>query len=328
VAYTRAKQRVVVSGHWWGRTQKKPRGPSDFLVRTRDHLAGLGIEPLVWADPPPDDETNPHLVLSDGIAWPVEPPPVDGRRALAREVEVVLASSAEPTAELPVPGDRVAELSQEIDLLLAEADAAASAERPVPLPPTLSATAVLALADDESAFARSLARPMPRRPSAAARFGTRFHAWIEAHYGQQPLLDPADLPGQGDVEISDDAELDEVIALFEAGPFGQRTPHTVEAPFSLLLGGQQVVGRIDAVFTTSTPDGPGFEVVDWKTNRRADADPLQLSLYRLAWAELHDVDPARVSGAFYYVRLGEVVRFTPEELLDRAALERILAPGT
>lgn len=327
VAYTRAKQRVVVSGHWWGRTQKKPRGPSDFLVRTRDHLAGLGVEPLVWADPPPDDETNPHLVLSDGIAWPVEPPPVDGRRALAREVEAVLASSAEPTAELPVPGDRVAELSQEIDLLLAEADAAASAERPVPLPPTLSATAVLALADDESAFARSLARPMPRRPSAAARFGTRFHAWIEAHYGQQPLLDPADLPGQGDVEISDDAELDEVIALFEAGPFGQRTPHTVEAPFSLLLGGQQVVGRIDAVFSTSTPEGPGFEVVDWKTNRRVDADPLQLSLYRLAWAELHDVDPARVSGAFYYVRLGEVVRFAPEELLDRAALETLLAPG-
>lgn len=327
VAYTRAKRRVVVSGHWWGRTQKNPRGPSDFLVRTREHLARHGVEPLHWAEPPADDETNPHLVLSDGIAWPVEAPPVDGRRALAAEVEAVLASSAAPVAELPVPGDRVAELSQEIDLLLAEADAAASRERRVPLPPTLSATSVLALADDEDAFARSLARPMPRRPSAAARFGTRFHAWIEAHYGQQPLLDPAELPGQGDVEIADDAELDEVIALFEEGPYGQRVPHAVETPFSLLLAGQQVVGRIDAVFSTSTPAGPGFEVVDWKTNRVADADPLQLSLYRLAWAELHGLDPGLVSGAFYYVRLGEVVRYAPDDLLDRAGLEALLGPS-
>jgi DNA helicase-2/ATP-dependent DNA helicase PcrA len=326
VAYTRARRRVVVSGHWWGRTQKKPRGPSDFLLRTSDHLADLGIEPLHWADPPPDDETNPHLVRSDGIVWPAEPSPLEGRRALAREVERVMASDAAPVAELPVPGDRVAELSQEIDLLLAEADAAASRERPVPLPPTLSASAVLALADDEQAFARSLARPMPRRPSAAARFGTRFHAWIEAHYGQQPLLDPAELPGQGDVDIADDAELAEVVALFEAGPYGQRVPVAVEAPFSIVLAGQQVVGRIDAVFATETPDGPGFEVVDWKTSRRVDADPLQLSLYRVAWAELQGIDPARVAGAFSYVRLGEVVRFAPEDLLDRAGLEAVLAP--
>jgi DNA helicase-2/ATP-dependent DNA helicase PcrA len=326
VAYTRAKRRVVVSGHWWGRTQKNPRGPSDFLVRTRDHLAAHGVDPLHWAEAPPEDETNPHLVVSDGIVWPAAPPPVDGRRALAQEVEAVLASSVEPSAELPVPGDRVAELSQEIDLLLAEAEAAASPERPVPLPPSLSATSVLALADDEDAFARSLARPMPRRPSSAARFGTRFHAWVEAHYGQRPLLDPAELPGQGDVEISDDAELDEVVSLFESGPYGQQVPHRLEAPFSLLLGGQQVVGRIDAVFATTTPAGPGFEVVDWKTNRRADADPLQLSLYRLAWAELNDLDPALVSAAFYYVRLGTVVRYAPADLLDRTELEALLAP--
>ncbi len=54
VAYTRAKERVVVSGHWWGRTQLKPLGPSDFLLTTRDWLVEQGIDPLHWAEPPAD----------------------------------------------------------------------------------------------------------------------------------------------------------------------------------------------------------------------------------------------------------------------------------
>ncbi len=324
VAYTRAEDRVVVSGHWWGRTQIKPRGPSSFLTSTREWLAARDVEPLCWAEPPAEEETNPHLVVADGIAWPAPAPELTGRAALAAEVRAVREHRVEPVSELPLPGDRLAELSSEIDLLLAEAEQDGGVVRPVRLPSTLSATGVLALAQDAEAFARGLARPMPRRPSGAARFGTRFHAWVEAHFGQQPLLDPTELPGQGDVDLASDAELDEVIALFEAGPYGDAVPHAVETPFSLVLAGQQVVGRIDAVFATGPPDRPGFEVVDWKTSRRPDADPLQLSLYRLAWAELHDIDPSRVSGAFYYVRLGEVQRLAPDELLDRPALETLV----
>jgi DNA helicase-2/ATP-dependent DNA helicase PcrA len=63
--------------------------------------------------------------------------------------------------------------------------------------------------------------------------------------------------------------------------------------------------------------------VDWKTNRAATADPLQLAVYRLAWAEMNGLDPADVIGAFYYVRLGEVQRF--DDLPGRDELERILA---
>jgi DNA helicase-2/ATP-dependent DNA helicase PcrA len=62
--------------------------------------------------------------------------------------------------------------------------------------------------------------------------------------------------------------------------------------------------------------------VDWKTNRAATADPLQLALYRLAWAELHDVPLESVRAAFYYVRTGEVVE--PDELPDRQALEALV----
>ena len=90
-----------------------------------------------------------------------------------------------------------------------------------------------------------------------------------------------------------------------------------------MLGGQQVVGRIDAVFRQPGPDGRDrWEVVDWKTSRTADANPLQLAIYRVAWAELMGVDPADVSAAFHYVRLGEVQR--PVELPGRAELEELL----
>ena len=103
--------------------------------------------------------------------------------------------------------------------------------------------------------------------------------------------------------------------------FGQQAGVDGDA-LDIVLAGQQVIGRIDAVFSSA----PGtFEVVDWKTNKKATADPLQLSIYRLAWAELNGVDPADVTGSFYYVRLGQTVRYGAEDLLDRPALEALLS---
>jgi len=69
----------------------------------------------------------------------------------------------------------------------------------------------------------------------------------------------------------------------------------------------------------------GYLVVDWKTNRRQSADPLQLAVYRLAWAELTGVPVERVRAGFYYVRTGELVE--PEGLAGRAELEALLRGG-
>jgi DNA helicase-2/ATP-dependent DNA helicase PcrA len=163
---------------------------------------------------------------------------------------------------------------------------------------------------------------MPRPPSRAARFGTLFHAWVEARFGQQPLLDPDDLPGRYDIGIDDDADFDAVVEAFDKGPFADRVPLAVEAPFALVLGGQVVRGRIDAVYGDPAADGEGgFLLVDWKTGRHEDADPLQLALYRLAWAELRGVPIDRVRAVFHYVRTGTTVE--PPELPDRQALEAI-----
>jgi DNA helicase-2/ATP-dependent DNA helicase PcrA len=96
----------------------------------------------------------------------------------------------------------------------------------------------------------------------------------------------------------------------------------VEAPFQLAIAGRVVRGRIDAVYKEGDGEETTYEIVDWKTNRSRTADPLQLAVYRLAWAEQQGVPPESVTAAFLYVRSGEVVR--PDRLPDRAALERLL----
>ena len=145
---------------------------------------------------------------------------------------------------------------------------------------------------------------------------------MQAHYEQRRqelFVDPDELSGRADLGVDDDADLQELVARFEAGPFGHRSPVAVEPPFALVLGGQVVRGRIDAVFA----DGEGgFLLVDWKTNRAHGADPVQLAVYRLAWAELHGVALEKVRAAFFYVRDGEVVLH--DDLPGRQELEEVL----
>ena len=191
------------------------------------------------------------------------------------------------------------------------------------MPTSLSATAMARLRDDPGQFARELARPMPRAPSPAARFGTRFHAWVEARFGQQALLDPDNLPGRGDLGIDDEGDLSELISSFEAGPFAELVPFAVEPPFALVLAGQVVRGRIHAVYAEP---GGGWLVVDWKTNKQQTADPLQLAIYRVAWADLMGVPVEQVRAAFHYVRSGETVAI--DDLADRQGLEQILQRST
>jgi DNA helicase-2/ATP-dependent DNA helicase PcrA len=167
---------------------------------------------------------------------------------------------------------------------------------------------------------------MPTQPQPQARRGSRFHAWVENLYGAVPLLDEDDLPGAGDADVSD-ADLADLQQRFLADGWGDRRPAAVEQPFELVVGGRLVRGRIDAVYAA----GAGrFEVIDFKTGAVPEdfaAASLQLSVYRLAWADLAGVDPAAVDAAFLYVRFGTLKR--PDRLLSRAELAELLteSPG-
>ncbi|WP_432171611.1 UvrD-helicase domain-containing protein [Streptomyces sp. 1222.5] len=447
VTFTRPRSLLLGSGHWWGPSQKKPRGPSDFLQALYDHCAAGYGEIEAWAEEPAEDEENPALhtaaadqvwplplddaalarrraaadtVLAhlDALAaqgddrppaahdpaavddpdWPVPPDddpygedpyeepyeepyddrpydedvPYDGdlphdEDPFGGEPYAADAPAAEqPAADDLAPEDRSAErptvphqatapqdgtdgprrtgARPRTSLTPEEARSIASWDRDlgaltgellrarrtvtdVPLPVTLTASQLMRLAEDPDGLAQELARPMPRPPQPAARRGTRFHAWVEARFEELtlPLLEPEELPGS-DAEIADERDLEALKEAFERTEYARRTPYRVEAPFQLGLAGRVVRGRIDAVYRNGDGDGATYEIVDWKTSRTRSADPLQLAIYRLAWAEQQGVPPESVTVAFLYVRTGEVVR--PTGLPDRAALERLLTGGT
>ncbi|WP_316748247.1 ATP-dependent DNA helicase [Streptomyces herbicida] len=418
VTFTRPRSLLLGSGHWWGPTQKKPRGPSDFLLALHDHCAAGYGEIEAWADEPAEDEENPalHRATADQV-WPL---PLDAA-ALARRraaAETVLAHledlathqdshpaathdpdtyddpdwplppddeapyedpffeddpedweswstdgpavphqagpSERPAVRLPEPEPEqkpepepepepeprretdpertpftpeearaIASWDRDLDALTGELLRARRSVTDVVLPATLTATQLLRLAEDPDGLAQELARPMPRPPQPAARRGTRFHAWVEARFEELtlPMLEPEDLPGS-EAEITDERDLEALKDAFERTEYAHRTPHRVEAPFQLALAGRVVRGRIDAVYKNGDGDDATYEIVDWKTSRGRAADPLQLAVYRLAWAEQQGVPPESVTATFVYVRSGEVVR--PDGLPDRAALERLL----
>jgi DNA helicase-2/ATP-dependent DNA helicase PcrA len=411
VTFTRPRSLLLGSGHWWGPSQKKPRGPSDFLHALYEHCAAGYGEIEAWADEPAEDEENPALNTAGAEhAWPLPlddtalarrrtaaepvlarldaltlqsdghppagphdpgayddpdwPPPPDddepyeepydepayapddsadwdswttGRPAVPHQAN----APAPETPARPRPGDHerhappltpeearaIASWDRDLDALAGELIRSRQAVTDVPLPATLTASQLLCLAEDPDGVAQELAGPMPRPPQAAARRGTRFHAWLETRFEELtlPLLEPDELPGS-DAEIADERDLEALKEAFERTEYARRTPYRVEAPFQFSLAGRVVRGRIDAVYRHEGQDGVTYEIVDWKTGRAHSADPLQLAVYRLAWAEQQGVPPESVTAAFLYVRSGEVVR--PEGLPDRAALERLLTDDT
>jgi DNA helicase-2/ATP-dependent DNA helicase PcrA len=323
VAFTRAAHRLVVSSYLWNKN-KTPLGPSAYQQTVRESLEAWGTPPEHWLVKPEKGALNPLAELDTSRPWPIDGV---GREALLRREAAERVLAVDPSADDPeldmVEASIVAEWDAELERLVAEARQERATDISVPLPSSLSATSVARLRDDPDAFARDLARPMPRPPSSAARFGTRFHAWVEARFGQQQLIGLDELPGAGDAEI-DEVELRELVKAFEAGEFADRVPFAVEPPFALVLDGQVVRGRIDAVYAEADPSTgeTGFLVVDWKTSRTEHADPLQLAIYRLAWAELTGVPVGRVRAAFHYVRSGRTVE--PADLPGRDDLEKLL----
>ncbi|MDQ0811324.1 DNA helicase-2/ATP-dependent DNA helicase PcrA [Streptomyces sp. B3I7] len=461
VTFTRPRSLLLGSGHWWGPSQKKPRGPSGFLTALYEHCAAGHGEIEAWAEPPAEDEENPALLAAAADrAWPL---PLD-EAALARRraaAETVLAhlertaslthpalvaarpgtapdpsahedpdwpppddepphdsSDEEPPSEFPdeepslgppndeppydepafeppydepfpdedpyaegpdagasdagapdwdswsadrpvvphqasppevpagperVPRSRRADVpggarltpeeartlaswDRDLDALTGELLRARASVTEVVLPASLTASQLMRLAADPDGLAQELARPMPRPPQPAARRGTRFHAWVETRFEalRLPMLEPDELPGT-EAEIADERDLETLKEAFARTPYAHRAPYRVEAPFQLGIAGRVVRGRIDAVYRDGEGDAATYEIVDWKTNRAHTADPLQLAVYRLAWAEQQGVPLERVTAAFVYVRGGEVVR--PPDLPGRAELERLLGAG-
>ncbi|MGH3822215.1 MAG: ATP-dependent helicase [Pseudonocardiaceae bacterium] len=314
VALTRAEQTLLVSGHYWGAAGSTPRSPSVFLQEIRD-IEGCVIDQ--WAYPPSEGEPNPLDTAPRQVPWPVDPlgPRRDAVAEGAQLVRDALAGGLSPegTAE---------GWQREIDVLLAERDAR-RAEQRVVLPAHVSVSQLVELAEDPSALAARLRRPLPFAPNPMARRGTAFHAWLERRFGSTRLIDHDELPGAADAEAAPNTELGSLQAAFLASEWAARSPHDVEVPFETVLDGMGVRGRMDAVF--ADPDG-GWTIIDWKTGKAPEEIPhavtLQLAAYRLAWSALSGAPLNCVRAAFHYVRANRTVR--PAELLDADGLRDLL----
>ncbi|WP_250003025.1 ATP-dependent DNA helicase [Actinoplanes sp. M2I2] len=352
VAVTRPRRLLLASGYWWGDGVKRPRGPSVFLDEIRSACdEGAGVVD-VWTPEPAPDATNPAAEAVVSAQWPFDPlglrrpamaaaadlirrliaaPDAEAAEAFAdlAEAEPEIAARAELAAELvglPDPDSDIARWRREADLLLAERDERARHDGPieVAVPAHLSVSQLVVLRRDPQALARSLRRPLPRRPLPHARRGTAFHAWLEQRFGAVRLIDIDELPGAADDDAAGDEELAALQQAFLAGDWAERTPVEVEVPFATTIAGVVVRGRMDAVFADTANR---YDVIDWKTGRRpegadAEAAAVQLAAYRLAWASLAGVPLNRVRAGFHYVR--EQVTVRPVDLLDAAELAALI----
>ncbi|HQR79141.1 MAG TPA: ATP-dependent DNA helicase [Actinomycetota bacterium] len=286
VALTRARDVLFVSGHHWS-PKGVLRAPSDYLLAVRQ-VDGVTLGP--WVEEP--CETAPAVATGD-VQWPrtdevfvsVEPP-VDSNSALTA------AESA-----------RLQEIDQDIEAVTSREREQSLPVTSAELPQVLSASMLQRAAQDPAALARDLARPMPRVTPLAAARGTAFHEWV-AQSAQQLSLIP-DWEEAVDADRVVDEDLPALIAGYRTTAYARMVPVATEIEVTATVGGLVVRGIIDAVYRH--PDGT-WEVVDWKTSREHTADPLQLALYRLGWAQRVAVASREVRTAFVYVRDGQVVR--------------------
>ncbi|MGD9618401.1 MAG: ATP-dependent helicase [Mycolicibacterium sp.] len=319
VAITRAECTLLVSGHHWGATESKPRGPSAFLVEIKDVIdasvaAGKPCGAVdVWSEAPADGDPNPLRDQVVEAMWPTDP--AAGRRSnIDRGAELVTrAMSAGDCATAPADPHGWA---ADVDALLAEREVAEQRPSP-PLPTQLSVSTLVELGRDPVAVAKRLRRRLPRRPDSQTLLGTAFHEWVQRYFQAEKLFDLDDLPGAVDADRRDREELEQLQAAFAVSEWAARTPIDVEVPFDMMIAGRVLRGRIDAVFADK--DG-GFTVLDWKTGEPPSTsedlqrNAVQLAVYRIAWARLQDIPLSAVRAAFHYVRSGLTVR--PDVLLD------------
>ncbi len=327
VAITRAEDTLLLSGHHWGATEAKPRGPSDFLRELRDIINGSAAtgDPCGvverWAPDPADAELNPLRDRVVEAVWPADPA---GRRRgdLERGAQLVTRARMDELTGTDIEG-----WADDVDALLAERNRAAR-PAPVVIPAQVSVSTLVDLSRDREAVAQRLRRRLPARPALHALLGNAFHDWLQRYYHAERLFDLDDLPGavDGDVARPDTEGLAELQSAFMLSEWSARTPVDVEVPFDMIIGATVVRGRIDAVFADA--DG-GATVVDWKTGQVPDTPEaeqqaaVQLAVYRLAWAGLTGLPLEKVRAAFHYVRWVKTVR--PASLPGADELSELLA---
>jgi DNA helicase-2/ATP-dependent DNA helicase PcrA len=327
VAASRARELLLGSASWWRAGRRTRLGPSDVFEALAGCAADQGYD-VVRAEDPGPEASNPLAADPGWVSWQDPPEDAELLAWAAQEVLEPVTPLTRQASEL-TPEDESSMWSLDEQTRLLVAQELERRRRPrVPVPRSLSVSQLVRSGTDPTGLADDLARPMPRRVNLQAGLGTMFHDWVRCRFDLPVALDDGGTPFDADdvdgalVDLPscrDDA-LSALRSRFLEGPYAARVPVAVEAPYVMSLAGRELRGRIDAVYPGEAPYR--FQVVDWKTSSRENADPLQLAVYRLAWAIAHGCPVDEVDAVFYYVRRGTVIR--PEQLPGQEEVESLL----
>lgn len=321
VALTRARDRLLVSWHRWRPGAVRAREAGDYAAMVTGRLREWGLtveEPAAGPEPPAE-----MRAAATGTPWPLSADPDRAERLTELARRIRSGSRTEDSRRLPDdPADAaaVAVWNRDADMLLA-ADRRSRRSLAGGLPTGLTTSQVVALHADRDRFMDQIRRPMPRPVIRGADIGTRFHEWVAGR------LRPGGQEELGSGAAGDDPVLDKLKKAFLASRWVDARVLAVEEEFALAVAGTVIRGRLDAVLVD--PDRPGGQVVvDWKTSAPETADPVQLSVYRLAWAGSTGMPLDRVRAVFHHIGANRTVEASPllsmtqlEEVLDGGALE-------
>lgn len=308
VAFTRPKQKLLLTGHWIG-SGTTPRYPSPFFLEAAQ---ALGIIPDV-PECPLGEEAE-RLRAAGGIGeFPITPGPI--RRKIELSASKVLAEIDQLQMDPELGGlrqaDLVASLSDQrlastVRVLLEEIkkDQAwselSSVER-ARLQVTggrgrlksLTTTELGRLTQQEEVWL-NLRRPLPAKPLRGAALGNAFHAWVEGYLRRASAAGSEEEPqlSGGSGSLSDaltglevqgavltEGELRRLELLIERfQTMNWLTDYSAEAlemPFAVEVGELLIRGRVDAVLRGQDDE---ILLVDWKTGYLPNLDdpsPLQ-----------------------------------------------------
>jgi RecB family exonuclease len=172
---------------------------------------------------------------------------------------------------------------------------------------------------------------LPRRPSPALSFGDSLHRALQCFHNRpvpvpparEELLEMLDAVwvSEGYRDASEERTYRDharqvLVQYHVENAERYRIPVALEFRFSIEIEGVQVNGMIDRM---DRLPGGGYEIIDYKTNRRlpplsrVERD-LQLSIYHLAAREVWGIDPERLT--LYYLLPGQrmTTTRTPEDV--------------
>lgn len=312
VAVTRARDELIASGAYWytpGRA-KEPSPLFGVIDAVAEPEAGrcddAGESPgslhreRRWDDvPDPLFAGGWQAALSEAVADP--------------DIAVRLADEAGLT-------DRFEAALEQLRLRLEALPEPRTADEE-PEPFRTSVTGVVTFAACPQRFHWGHVDRLPRRPSPASRRGVEVHRMIERRLRGTLTFDDFAPDFDGDTRGTQ-GPVSTPFERFLGSRFAHADPILVEAPFSLLVDGGRIDGRIDAVYE---PEPGLWEVVDFKSGRSGD-DPsrrVQLEAYALAVDEagfLGGRRPDSIRVTFAYLGDDEVVEVSED--VDAAWLDR------